>query len=410
MLILSVFMVPIWLGCAASGGNVLKSTKGQEAAMKTPSAVETTGECAMSTCHETPDVPANKPSALVSTEVPYNDETGEIALQDTPKVKEQKELHSIEYDDAVAVVNGVEISKRTMIDFVTDWYWERPLVEMVCRMVERSRQKFSELDDDAPLVVVRGEAITKGDLVAYISKDSTYWERPLENLIREVLIEQEVERLGITTSAEQIEQRIEKEIENRREHLKATGGADGKTLEEILAEEGQTLEELKEQLRKSRDLLLYMALEKLVKYDELREEKVEVRHIVLERHERAKALEILEKIKEGADFATLARKESKDAAAANGGLLPPFGRGVMIKEFEDAAFALSPGELSGVVETPIGLHIIKCISRREKRNVSFAQMEEEVWKAIMEEGVSEESMRRWVDALYQRSDVKVLVK
>jgi len=72
------------------------------------------------------------------------------------------------------------------------------------------------------------------------------------------------------------------------------------------------------------------------------------------------ANELLQQLKDGADFAQLAKTYSDDKSnAANGGELGTFGRGTMVSQFEDAAFALRPGQLSKVVRTPFGFHIIK---------------------------------------------------
>jgi hypothetical protein len=61
----------------------------------------------------------------------------------------------------------------------------------------------------------------------------------------------------------------------------------------------------------------------------------------------------------GADFAELAKDASDGPSGVEGGVLPRFGRQQMVKPFSDAAFALRPGEISGVVETNFGFHIIK---------------------------------------------------
>jgi len=80
---------------------------------------------------------------------------------------------------------------------------------------------------------------------------------------------------------------------------------------------------------------------------------------------RQKANELLNNIRQGADFAELARKNSDDPGSAEkGGDLDWFGRRQMVKEFTDAAFALKPGEVSEVVETPFGFHIIKMEDKR----------------------------------------------
>ena len=75
-------------------------------------------------------------------------------------------------------------------------------------------------------------------------------------------------------------------------------------------------------------------------------------------HQRAES--IMVELRRGADFAAAAKRFSDDSAsAAQGGELGWFRRGVMVKEFEDMAFRLRPGEISPVVETPFGFHIIK---------------------------------------------------
>jgi len=79
---------------------------------------------------------------------------------------------------------------------------------------------------------------------------------------------------------------------------------------------------------------------------------------------RTKAEQVLKQIQAGGDFAELARKYSEDTGSAQqGGNLGPFTRGRMVKEFENVAFSLKPGEVSGLVRTQFGYHIIKVLSR-----------------------------------------------
>ena len=81
--------------------------------------------------------------------------------------------------------------------------------------------------------------------------------------------------------------------------------------------------------------------------------------------ERAKLEGILARVRAGEDFVKLANEFTEDPSGkGKGGDLGWFGRGVMVKPFEDAAFALKPGEVSGVFETQFGFHIVKLDERR----------------------------------------------
>ena len=73
---------------------------------------------------------------------------------------------------------------------------------------------------------------------------------------------------------------------------------------------------------------------------------------------------IRDKLNEGEDFAELAQEFSDGPSATNGGNLGFFGKGMMVKSFEDAAFALMPGEISEVIETQFGYHIIKVLDKK----------------------------------------------
>jgi len=86
-------------------------------------------------------------------------------------------------------------------------------------------------------------------------------------------------------------------------------------------------------------------------------DKVKVSHIFVKKYSEAE--QILEKLKRGADFNNLAKAHSLCTTRKNGGKLPEFSKGRMIKEFEDVAFKLDKGEISSVVKTKIGYHIIK---------------------------------------------------
>lgn len=85
--------------------------------------------------------------------------------------------------------------------------------------------------------------------------------------------------------------------------------------------------------------------------------RVRASHILVKKKKEAQ--KIMDKIKSGEDFAALAKEYSIDGSAQNGGDLDYFPKGKMVKPFEDAAFALEIGEVSDIVETDYGFHIIK---------------------------------------------------
>ncbi|HYR96583.1 MAG TPA: SurA N-terminal domain-containing protein, partial [Candidatus Binatus sp.] len=101
---------------------------------------------------------------------------------------------------------------------------------------------------------------------------------------------------------------------------------------------------------------------------------------------RKKAQDLLAAVKAGGDFAALAKKSSDDpGSAANGGDLGLFARGRMTPEFEDAAFALDAGDVSDVVETPFGFHVIKVEEHRPAGAKPFETVRAEVAETMKKE-------------------------
>lgn len=124
---------------------------------------------------------------------------------------------------------------------------------------------------------------------------------------------------------------------------------------------------------------------------------------------RAKAEQLLAQLqKNPAQFAELARKNSDDpGSGANGGDLDFFGRGDMVKPFEDAAYGLKPGQLSGIVESEFGFHIIQLTAVRGGETKPFevvrAEIEDDARKQLAQRQYAE-AAEKFTNMVYEQSD------
>ena len=171
-----------------------------------------------------------------------------------------------------------------------------------------------------------------------------------------------------------------------------------------LAHELYTVDELKLEIRKGKMINSLLEADVYVKikvteddakkfYDEndsayRQPETLNARHILIKLEQNADSeavakaeeqmKEIVRKQQEGNDFSELAKQYSEGPSAPNGGDLGFFPRGAMVPEFDKAAFALKPGEVSSVVRTQFGLHLIKAEEMREAGVRKFADVKESV--------------------------------
>jgi peptidyl-prolyl cis-trans isomerase C len=124
---------------------------------------------------------------------------------------------------------------------------------------------------------------------------------------------------------------------------------------------------------------------------------------------KVKAQAVLKQVRGGADFATVARAQSQDPGSGpNGGDLGFFAKGQMNPQFEDAAFALKPGAVSAVVETPFGYHIIKAHDRRAARTAPFAEVSGQI-KDYLTQGQREQKLQQLVEQVKSKSKIEILV-
>ena len=121
---------------------------------------------------------------------------------------------------------------------------------------------------------------------------------------------------------------------------------------------------------------------------------------------RASAEDLLKQLKEGADFAELAMDNSEDATGVNGGDLGYFKRGDMEKPFETVAFSLEVGEISDVVETSFGYHIIKVVDHKPKENATFEAVKDKLIATLMNIKKTD-LIKKYFLALQDKADVVV---
>lgn len=124
---------------------------------------------------------------------------------------------------------------------------------------------------------------------------------------------------------------------------------------------------------------------------------------------KVKATAVLADAKKAPDsFAALARKHSQDTgSAANGGDLSYFSRGAMVKSFEDAAFSLKAGEISELVETEFGFHIIRVVDIKQPKQKSFEEMKPELTAELKKQQLQKkyaEAAEQFTNTVYEQPD------
>ena len=252
---------------------------------------------------------------------------------------------------------------------------------------------------------VNGDRITKSEL--YDTMANVYGSSAVDSLITMKVIEKEADKRNVKVKDSEINEEV-------KAYEESYGGEEALT--SALKSSGLTLEDLKE------DIEVNIKIEKLMQEDiEITEdevkayyeenkanydqpEQVEVSHILVEDEETANGL--LKKIKDGGDFAKLAKENSTDTATAeNGGELGYISKGEMVEEFENAAFALEENEISNVVKSDYGYHIIKKTGHKEAKESTYEESKDDAKEAALSEKISSE-YSTWLEDLKKEYEIK----
>lgn len=263
---------------------------------------------------------------------------------------------------------------------------------------------ISACSSDEIVAKVGDDKITKDELYNVLVKDGG--EQALNNLIAEKILAAEAKKEGVSPSDEDIQAELAK--------LKEESGGD-EAFQQMLMMYGLTEEELIDNIR------LNLMIEGLVgplitledadiedyylenKADYTEDEQVRARHILVKTEELA--AEIEEKLANGEDFEELAKEYSEDpGSATQGGDLGFFGKGEMVKEFEEASFSQEIGKVGKAVKSDHGYHIILVEERKEAGDIPLQDVKEEIEAMLFNERVSAK-YQEWYDEKYQEYKV-----
>ncbi|WP_165971944.1 peptidylprolyl isomerase [Paenibacillus piri] len=234
---------------------------------------------------------------------------------------------------------------------------------------------------------VNGTTISKDQLVKTALAGTG--QQTVQRMIEQELIRQEADKAGIQIQDADIEKEIGK--------LKQNFPSDNE-FNQALEANGLTLDGIKEEMKPQVMMNKLLEKEVTVTDDEIKQyydknldslktqEQVKASHILVATKEEADA--ILADLKKGADFAKTAQEKSQDTGTnSKGGDLDFISRGVMESSFETAAFALKPGEISDVVQTSNGFHIIKVTDHKDAATPTLDEKKTEIHDILADEKV-----------------------
>lgn len=199
--------------------------------------------------------------------------------------------------------------------------------------------------------VARYEA-AMGELGIELATQGDYRAEVLQRLIERQLLAQAAQRLGTQVSEAELDQRMEQLVQERG------------PLEQWVGSIGYTPQEFRQALQV--ELLAAQMIQTISEGVASNVEQVHARHILVA--SLSEAEDVLALLEGGAEFDQLARIYSLDGSTRpGGGDLGWFARGTLtVPELEEAAFALQPGELSGVVQTELGYHVVELLERERR--------------------------------------------
>jgi len=226
---------------------------------------------------------------------------------------------------------------------------------------------------------------------------------------------------------------LSKDVDSQLENIKKGFGSD-QEFQKVLKERGIEVKDLKEDVKRGVFINAYLEKDIFSKMNPVTEDEkkqeyetnkdklnvpdeVRASHILIKAGEKAtpeekqKAKEKIEALRtkamSGEDFAKLAKENSEDGSASNGGDLNYFRKGQMVKPFEDAAFGLEKGQISPVVETQFGYHIIKVTDKKSAHTLTYDEVSKDIEKFLINKRKRDE-VNKTVEALKKNAKIEIL--
>jgi peptidyl-prolyl cis-trans isomerase C len=260
-----------------------------------------------------------------------------------------------------------------------------------------------------------------------VAPSTMFYRQVLENLISITLLQQDAKAQGVTAS----EQEVERQIDARKSSFPSEAD-----YQKALAQAGVTEETLRQQAREQLSVQKYVQTKVVPNaavpdqvtrefYDKNKEkirspERLHLRHILVaanaktppadKQKAKQKADDVLEKLKAGEDFAQLAMSNSDDnGSKLKGGDLGWIVKGQTVPPFDQAAFALAkPNDLSPVVESQFGYHIIQLLERQAAADVPYEKVKSRI-AAMLQERRTNQQVAARVRELRGKAKVEVFI-
>lgn len=281
------------------------------------------------------------------------------------------------------------------------------IIILILSVVVYNVYKWNDNDNLTGAVVaeIGGEKVTQVEFDKIYSEISARFpsvekELVLEQMVNQIVLLHEADKKGITADDIEVENLVQEQINS----IKAMFSEE--ELETQLVQQGITFEGLEMQMRDEykKSLIINKLINESVlqKEEILIPEQIKAAHILVETLEEAN--EVLVEL-EGNDFGEVAKERSIGPSAPNGGDLGWFGKGQMVKEFEDIAFSLSPGDVSEPVQTQFGYHVIKIEDKKTAETKLLSDLTPEEKDGVL--GKIQELVDSYIQDLKSKTDIQI---